>query len=231
MKNNQFLQFTVLILFLTSFLSGCSAPIKYWPSKTAQVIDKETNEPIADVHVLVKWYGIGGGIHAQTRCYHVEATKTDKKGYFTMPGSLDGLGKSFLGRRYVSVEFYKPGYTGASKGGKSYYDMDKVYMAKFKGTREERFKFFFTIHGGASCSQAGTSKRNAYKLHKAIYEEAKLLLPVTKKEIEDLKWLRLYMASVIDTNYMNFTGVKQEAIIEEIIANYEKELLDAGDSD
>ena len=68
----------LLLSILVPALAGCSAPVKYWSSKTAQVLDKNTKEPIADVHVITKWIGrrtIGFG---RSECYHVETAKTDQ---------------------------------------------------------------------------------------------------------------------------------------------------------
>lgn len=214
------------ILFCTA-LTGCSsAPVKYWPSKTAQVLDKDNNEPIADVYVVAKWKGRG---MVQSFCYHVETAKTDKDGYFTIPGTLDGPGKSFWSQRHVLVYFYKPGYTDATKDGKSYYSMNKVVIEKSKGTRKERF-VFLSKHGARfSCRDAGSSKRNLYAAKKAIYREAKSLNPTSKEEMKSIYFMRLNLASLIDTSHQKYTGIQKEKKIEEIIRIYEQELLESSE--
>ncbi len=220
-------QFQISLFLLSLFiLAGCSAPLKIWSSKTAQVLDKNTKEPIADVYVLAKWKGTGGmGGHGRTMCYHVEVIKTDKNGYFAMPARMDGPGQSFLGHRYISIYFYKPGYTAGNKGGKSFYFIDKVHMERFKGTRKERFEFFFKHGRRFVCNDAVDSERNAYVIYKAMYEEALTLNPKSKQEVKRIKWLKWLAASVIDYDSLDgLVGTEEERMVDKIIENYDEGL-------
>lgn len=67
---------------------------------------------------------------------------------------------------------YKPGYGLPTKPSQK---PENVYLAPFKGTREDRLNYLIRILGAADCSSAGSGSRNLYRLYEAMYFEAKTL--------------------------------------------------------
>jgi len=71
-----------------------------------------------------------------------------------------------------------------------------VYLKAFCGTSSERFEYLrYRVFSGTSCTSAGASQRNLYRLLKTAYQEAKPLA-VTKVQQRILSFMR---ANVLDT--------------------------------
>ena len=216
----QNLRYVLLLSLLSISLSGCTinAP-KHWPEKKGVVLELGTKKPLKDVFVTFMWGGRGGIVGVRSVCYHMQVTKTNAKGEFTMPSYFEGF--SGLHRRHYSVFFNSrthKEFKGTSVGIVS---EQKVFRLKpITGTREERFNYLTKRGRGPSCHSAGTSKRSAFPIHKMVYEEVKSLAK-TKEEKEKVKWLREIMASSIDTSFRRFTGEEEEKRIDEILEEYE----------
>ena len=208
----------MLLSFFGVFLTACaiSAP-HYWPEKTSRVLELGTNKPLKDVIVMARWKGNAGLAGSQSWCYHVESTKTNENGQFTIPGFFEGFDDSFLRRRFVYLSFYTSDHLKAKNQSIGpYYKHNDYYLEKFTGSHKERFKFITTRGRGPSCNGAGESRRNSFVFHKAIYEEAKSLAK-TKEEKKTVKWLRDILASSIDANVVSLTGETLEKRVGEIL--------------
>ena len=71
-----------------------------------------------------------------------------------------------------------------------------VYLKAFCGTSSERFEYLrYRVFSGTSCTSAGASQRNLYRLLKTAYQEAKPLA-VTKVQQRILSFMR---ANALDT--------------------------------
>jgi hypothetical protein len=116
-------------LVFAGVVSGCTSDSPLWSGSTGQVIDAETNEPIADVYMLIQYRSesqrplirrmLAGLDHSTTtdKCYAATSVKTDSDGYFTvppLPKEINVLAKDpFDGwrmRHYLNIEPHKKGY-------------------------------------------------------------------------------------------------------------------------
>lgn len=217
----QKLKIVVLLSLFCIFLTACaiSSP-HYWPEKTSRVLELGTNKPLKDVYVLARWKGVTGIVGVRTVCYHVESTKTNEKGEFTIPSYTEGFGSVVRGSIYLS--FYSPKHKKAGNQKiDTYYKHNDYFIEKFTGTSKERFSFITGRGRIPSCHEAGKSLRNTFAVNKAVYEEAKLLAK-SKEEKKDLQWLRIIMASTIDENIVSLIGEEQEKRVDEVLREQEK---------
>lgn len=110
---------TVIVAVIVSILTGCGVIPKYYHAApiTGQVIDKETGEPVAGVHVAVYWqyYDSTFVIYAEgdmpTIVNGVSETITDKNGKFYVASWEDYVyGLNELGTESPIIGLYKKGY-------------------------------------------------------------------------------------------------------------------------
>ena len=221
MITKQNLKYIFLFSLLSISISGCSinAP-KCWPEKKGVVLELGTKKPLKDVFVAFRWGGRGGLVGIRSVCYHMQVTKTNAKGEFTMPGYFEGF--SSLHRRDYIITFnsrthkeFKNTRVGITNEQKSF------NLKPITGTREERFNYLIKSGRGPSCDSGGKSNRSAFPIHKMVYEEAKSLAK-TKKEKKDVQWLRIIMASTIDKHIVSLVGEEQEKRVDEILREQEK---------
>ena len=168
-----------LLLVSMSACSLSSLPIN------GQVLEEGTGKPIPDAIVVVTWKGDWWQwVQSSTVCYHVETARTDAEGKYhipawSLPWEIEHL--TVTGKE-TFYEAYKPGYTQPFNPGNK---PKNILLARFKGTKDEYFDYLF---GAASCTSAGESRKNLYRLYSAIAEEAQALAetPDQKKRAERL---------------------------------------------
>jgi hypothetical protein len=139
------------------------------------VVDESTGKPVGNAIVVVHWNGDWTKIVGESSgaCYHVETARTDANGRYEIPGwkipwTLDDLRFSSAGQSY---NVYKPGYWRGS----NYAAVPKIlYVTPFRQTKEA---YFETVLGSPSwgCERAGASSKNAYRLFRAMANEAAAL--------------------------------------------------------
>lgn len=137
------------------------------------VLDEETGKPVADAIVVITWQGNWYKIvEGSTFCYHVETARTDAEGEYHIPAwSLPWqMEHMTVSSRVVNAEAFKPGYTRPAKWNST---QERILLRRFKGTKEEYFNYLERVMSGASCTSAGESKKNLYRLYLAVEEEEK----------------------------------------------------------
>lgn len=203
------------VLYVSMFLlTACGdIPMRQWLSHRAQVIDVDTGKPLEGVIVLAKWRGRKNLIvETQGTCYHVATATTDKKGWFEIPSFNEGFGKASISGKFRVFNFYRKGYVFYSKTRFNTFHEKQFYMKKFKGTKEDRFKFLSGFN--ASCHSSGDSEKDSYNIRKSIYEEAKLLVfsKEQKRLLEYLLWSAedsLYGVIEAEKRHYKRIGVKR----------------------
>ena len=129
-------------------LTACgvsSSPIE------GRVLDAETKKPIAGAIVIARWDGTYSAlVDSHTVCYHVETATTDKDGRYKIPGWWEEPKGPFFGEGPMYLDAYKPGYEKYWPAG---YDRTEdfknnvLYLAPFKGTKEERLTYLLQMGG------------------------------------------------------------------------------------
>lgn len=165
-------------------------PSIYWPKKI-QVLDYETNQPIADAIAIYKyaissrgmdflfgWIPIGHGGNSYYNCIKSVITKTDANGYFKIPFRI-----TFFGQYGVSTFIYKQGYKDGEPWGKELKNL--IYLSKDNRSSSEKIRDIGFIFEGPVC-------REGDKLNKEL---AMLRLQEMKKiatTVEDFKEVKVY---------------------------------------
>jgi hypothetical protein len=141
---------------------------------SGRVVDQATGQPIRDALVAAYWLGSKTRIvlESSSTCYHVETARTDANGRFSIgawrrPWSFDDL---LLTSDGESFNAYKPGYR--------FERMDlasaTIYMAPYRGPTASYFRDVLGSPGW-NCPDAGASRKNLYRLWKALGDEAEAL--------------------------------------------------------
>jgi hypothetical protein len=164
-----------------------------------RVLEEDTNKPMEGVIVVSRWRGrMWMVVDSGNACIHVENAITDSEGRYGIKGWLKPTMINFVSDIGKDLTAYKPGYyEPSSSSGKlgflskvtKYIEWKfypKLYLAPFKGTREERVSYLKAIVTGNGCDEAGKSARNLYPLYKALYYDAK----AQGATESDLKWFR-----------------------------------------
>lgn len=169
----------LLVTLKASALSG--GPID------GQVLDESTDKPVADAIVVATWTGDHSNLFASGNsvCYHAETARTDVNGNYHIPAwSLPWRSSEMLmSTRPFVLQAYKAGYTWS----KSHRELPgTVLIAPFAGTKDEYFDHL--VRAMTSCSGAGESEKNLYRLHSAVASDAKAMAETTeqKKRAESL---------------------------------------------
>lgn len=184
-------------------------PSIYWPKKI-QVLDYETNQPIADAIAIYKyaitsrgmdflfgWIPIGHGGNSYYNCIKSVITKTDANGYFKIPFRI-----TFFGQYAVSTYIYKQGYKDGEPWAYTYinkrwYKGDKpwpnnkkklentIYLSKDNRSSSERIQYIYHLFQGTMCRNIDNFNKKLAMLR--LQEMKKIATTVDDfKEIKDL---------------------------------------------
>ncbi|MDH4192409.1 MAG: hypothetical protein OEW21_19660 [Betaproteobacteria bacterium] len=151
---------------------------------SGKVLEEDSGKPIAGAIVVVRWFGVVGGMgHGGKVCYHVAATLSRNDGSYLVPEWYErenryGWG---MGHREYYVIAYKAGYGWPRQPSQ---DQEISLLTPFKGTVEERFKYFDSVISNTICSHHAEIGKHLYWPWMALYEEARSI-SVT---VEHRKW-------------------------------------------
>jgi|GEM_PF-5742750 len=182
--------FRALLLLLLLPLAACgvsSKPIE------GRVVDAETKKPLAGAIVIGRWEKTQSILMADSRTYfaHVETAATDGDGRYRMP-QWEGRAPSYLDAYQAGYEKYWPAGYGSTED----FKRNVLYLAPFKGSREERLKYLERSLDATRCGTQDDTERNLYVLYSAMYEEAKKIA-VSKADGEIVDTLRYWASFVI----------------------------------
>lgn len=182
-------RFRAFLLLLLLPLAACgvsSKPIE------GRVVDAETKKPLAGAIVVARWRGTYSVlVDTHTECYHVETATTDKDGKYRIAGWWEKPKGPLFSKDSMVLDAYLPGYEKywpAGYGSTEDFKNNVLYLAPFKGTREERLKYLMSMSSTADCYAASDTKV-VFPLQKALYQEAKDSAKSVKDQ-EAVQWIR-----------------------------------------
>lgn len=176
------------------------------------VVEEGSRKPIEGVIVVVKWEGyISALVDSQRSCVFVQATTTDKNGYYKFPAWKKSHERGPVQKIESYITAYKTGYQRPDKLLDKY---NKYYLTPVKGTSAEKLKYFKRIVRSSGCRSAGRSGKNNYNLYKTLYNDAKPLIK-TKEDNKTLVWLRRVAARAWVATDELITGDEQEKLMTE----------------
>jgi hypothetical protein len=140
--------------------AGAQPPAYSAAEIRGRVVDAETKEPLAGVHVVAQWILISGVVHPQaiTRL-HILETMTDAKGEYHLPawGPKPRPFLSELDTADPDVTFFRPGYLLEGGGNRvphhnslrtSRWHGQTIELKPFRGSPEEWVNQLSLLQGG-----------------------------------------------------------------------------------
>jgi hypothetical protein len=182
--------------FLAAALLGMSLPALAFTGGPLRgtVLDRDSNEPIPGVIVVVRWDGHWSRLFAESTsaCYHVETTRTDAGGRYQIPAWVQPPQADdfrFTSGGFV-VSLFKPGYVDLSAGSSG-----TTLMQRFSGTNDE---YFETVLDSKQwqCAQSGESRRHLYRVFKAAAADARSRA-VTPLQLSKVRFLEGMMEDAL----------------------------------
>lgn len=116
--------------------AACRIGQEQWGPFRGQVVDAETNEPLAGAHVMALWVREPPSLHYQQWVYEARETVTDAEGRFEIPYERRWLTAWVKAPR---IDVFMPGYGPQDpvviEGESVYVDTTVVLMLRFRTRR------------------------------------------------------------------------------------------------
>ncbi len=180
---------TLLSIVVFSMM-GCEKPteITDWLPVDGQVLDEQTDAPVAGAHVIALYDGVA--TWTTSVCFHVENATTDDDGRFRIPAWTNtGMYRTVEDQSF-SIYAYKPGYRESDRTYKEQsYKRGIYYVVTDSNSIEGRATYILTKARQSNCRHAGENQRNLYPLHRALLTEA-TENAVLNSNPKDINWLR-----------------------------------------
>lgn len=143
----------LLIFFSLSQVAASAGLLNLY----GKVVDVDTNKPIADVFVIADWEVCAGIVHCNHFCDHMEITKSDANGKYSVPMWLRGV---------IGWDAYKNGYEV------SRYWENIIYMKKIDNLNKDERLSYLSRFGSRCGSVTFSGDRYLAPLNMALYNEA-----------------------------------------------------------
>lgn len=159
---------------------------------TGYVLDAETGEPLAGVHVVARWRGYRFvGIESKSDCFAVDAAQTDWTGRYTLL-SLSLNTNPLLLDRMQTVFYYKPGYQIAVGGSNVLRWVTE--LKRDESVALNRLKQIVTRTDSFNCGSESDQRDHLLPYVKEVYEEARRIAHSS----EELGWVEAALWVVED---------------------------------
>jgi len=195
-NRHRFFIFFVLI----SLISACGILGTRHPEMHGRVMHEVLDKPLPHTIVVALWKGkeIKNNTEKEI-CYHVEATKSDDKGYFSIPEWREPSHYENLKDKAVQMVAFRRYYRTSELTSERmkvknniYYLTKPRHIENEEKARDDRLRYLQQLIGKTSCDLKGESRTNLRPLFSEIIEEAELIAVTEKdrKVVEKLKgWL------------------------------------------
>jgi len=185
---------------LISLISACGILGTRHPEMHGRVMHEVLDKPLPHTIVVALWKGkeIKNNTEKEI-CYHVEATKSDDKGYFSIPEWREPSHYENLKDKAVQMVAFRRYYRTSELTSERmkvknniYYLTKPRHIENEEKARDDRLRYLQQLIGKTSCDLKGESRTNLRPLFSEIIEEAELIAVTEKdrKVVEKLKgWL------------------------------------------
>lgn len=185
-KNNWWC--AILVTLNVLLLIGCVNPaVSEWPEMHGKVVERGAGKPVSDAYVVVRWIGSFpvAWVDAQTSCFHVYVTRSDKNGVFTVPIWHNETESARSGQQFVRVHAYKPGYYEAeemadarlnevSSKTRIVEDLGRYLLAPLTPhmSDNEQMDRLLRLHGNMSCGAVDNSDVSLIEVYRLMEKQA-----------------------------------------------------------
>ena len=181
-------------------LSACGMLGSRYPEMHGRVLHEIHDKALSNTVVVALWKGKEKKDNAEKEiCYHVESTKSDDKGFFSIPEWREPSSYGHLKDKTIHVFAFRRYYRTSeltseliTKKNYIYYLAKPRHIEDEKKAREARLRYLQQLVGKTTCDLKGESRANLRPLFIEVIEEAELIA-VSEKDrqaVEKLKsWL------------------------------------------
>ena len=194
---------TLSLAVLVMVSTGCGMLGTKYQEQTGRVMHEILDAPLPHTYIVALWKGKQiNGNNEKTICYHVENTRSDDKGYFTIPEWREPNDYESLKDKTIHVAAYRKHYRTSELTSEILTDKNYIYyLAKPRNTdnetgdREQRLRYLQLLVGQTTCDLKGDSKANLHPMYEAIVAEAEQLA-VTDKDRQIVQKLKSWLSFV-----------------------------------
>lgn len=173
---------TAIVILSFVFLKACTFSGK---SLSGNVRNADTNSPLKDVFVILRWTGFSSSIFdGRTVCYHIDVVKTDSNGNFTNESwwKLD-KGAWGISEGDIQVSSYLSGYVQNALDG------NLITMKKVSAGSLENIDEIFREIRASSCNGGRESRKSLVEFYSMLAYKADGYAK-SKKEKQRAKLIR-----------------------------------------
>lgn len=167
-----------------------------WGEKNGQLLHGSSGKPISSTTVMAMWKGYvkKGGVKTPL-CYHIETTKTNKQGEFSIPAWKETAKSRNIRYKSATLAFYKSGfwtekveYEQPKAPGKIFY-IEPASKENKQQKSKHRLRYLQQLVGTTGCDLQGNGRSKLTHVYKQILREAKRIAKTTrdKKQVSSLK--------------------------------------------
>lgn len=192
-------------MILVLIVSACGLLGSRYPEMHGRVLHEIHDKALSNTVVVALWKGKEKADDSVKEiCYHVESTKSDDKGFFSIPEWREPSSFSHLKDKSIQVYAFRRYYRTSELTSEIitpknyiYYLAKPRHIENENKAREDRLRYLQQLVGKTTCDLKGESRVNLRPLFIEVIEEAELIA-VSEKDrqvVEKLKGWLTYVSS------------------------------------
>jgi hypothetical protein len=193
----------LLVILLLAMVTACGITGKKYPEQMGRVLHETQDIPLPHTYIVALWQGKKAkGNSESTECYHVEQTRADDKGYFTVPQWREPNDYEDLEDKTIHIAAYRKRYRTSELTSEILTDKNYIYyLTKPRiadddaQAREKRLRYLQSLVGRTTCDLQGESKVNLEPMYRAIVAEAEQIA-VTDQDRQIVQKLKSWLSFV-----------------------------------
>jgi hypothetical protein len=197
-----------ILAVLALIMSACGLLGSRYSEMHGRVIHEIHDKPLSNTVVVALWKGKEKNNDSEKEiCYHVESTKSDDKGFFSIPEWREPSSFSQLKDKSIHVFAFRRYYRTSELTSQIitpknyiYYLAKPRHIENENKAREARLRYLQLLVGKTTCDLKGESRSNLRPLFIEVIEEAELIAVSDKDRqvVEKLKGWLTYVSSEED---------------------------------
>lgn len=193
----------VMIAVLLAITSGCGITGKKYREHIGRALHETRDTPLPHTYIVALWQGKKTKGNSESEvCYHVEQTRADDKGYFTIPQWREPSEYEDLNDKTIHIAAYRKRYRTSELTSEILTDKNYIYYLTKpriadddKQAREKRLRYLQSLVGRTTCDLQGDSKVNLEPMYRAIVAEAEQIA-VTDQDQQIVQKLKSWLSYV-----------------------------------